>query len=205
MSRSWVIIPAAGLSRRMGRPKLLLPWNQWTLIDQVLFAWTGSDVDEIVVVLRDDDGPLRDACGRWPVHQVRVQQTPPDMKASVNFGRRFLETHWRPVKEDRCFVAPADLPELTVDIINRLLNEPFDPSTVTVPHFGDRQGHPVLLPWDILAKIDDLADDEGLNQLVSQHPQHVVTFAAEDYFGDVDTPQEYEQLREKRSHDRADG
>lgn len=182
----------------MGRPKLLLPWNEWTLMDQVLSSWTASSVEQVVVVLRDDDEPLQTACRRWPVHQVKVERTPEDMKESVSFGMQFLNTHWQPADDDRCFVAPADLPGITPDIIDRILEESPSSSSIAVPHFGDRQGHPVLLPWAILQHIHGLHDDQGVNSLVNAHPQHIVQFAAEDYFGDVDTPGEYERLHRKQ-------
>ena len=195
MSQSYAVIPAAGTSRRMGQPKLLLPWGDWTLIDQVLQAWISSGVDQVVVVVRGDDQPLRAACGRWPVHLVKPLQAPRDMKESVCFGLQFLQEHWQPAADDRCFVAPADVPRLTAPLIDSLLEIECNPDTVIVPHFGDRQGHPVLLPWSLTQQIHDLAADQGVNEVVRQNPQHVVSLAADEYFGDVDTPQQYEQLR----------
>ena len=41
-TRSFAVVPAAGRSRRMGRPKLLLPWGESTIIQQVLGAWRAS-------------------------------------------------------------------------------------------------------------------------------------------------------------------
>ncbi len=195
VSRSFAIVPAAGESRRMGQPKLLLPWRNWTLIDQVLQAWTLSQVDQIVVVVRSDDSPLQEACGRWPVHLVRTLETPQDMKASVCFGLSFLEQHWKPAADDRCFIAPADLPGLTCNIIDQLLQADADSSAIKVPQFGSRSGHPVLLPWSITEQIHRLPDDKGVNHVVDTNPQQIVEFQEQDYFSDVDTCQDYEQLR----------
>ena len=191
VSRSYSIVPAAGRSRRMGRPKLLLPWGNWTLIDQLLQAWTDSAVDHTVVVVRADDDELRAACSRWPVHVVRPLNPPQDMKESVQIGLRFLEQRWQPKNEDRCFVAPADLPGLTSRVINRLIEANADPAAVTIPHFGKRQGHPALLAWPVTQQIFDLPDDLGINQVMKQNPRHVVSFPGSDYFGDVDTQDEY--------------
>ena len=46
----------------------------------------------------------------------------------------------------------------------------------------------------LTSQIFDLSEDQGINRVVDQNPQHIVSFAAEDYFGDVDTPQDYESL-----------
>lgn len=178
----------------MGQPKLLLPWGDWTVIDQVLYAWLSSDVDQVVVVVREDDRDLRSACSRWPVHLVKPIEAPREMKDSVRIGMTFLEHHWQPASDDRCFIAPADLPGLSSDVINRLIETDAGPSTAVIPRFGDRQGHPILLPWPVLQQIDDLSETQGVNQIVDQNPQRVVDFSAADYFQDIDTPEEYREL-----------
>ncbi len=179
----------------MGRPKLLLPWGDWTVIDQVLNAWTHSTVDHVVVVVRDDDEGLKSACGRWPVHLVKPLRPPRDMKDSVQIGLTFLEEHWQPSSEDQCFVAPADLPGLTSDVIDQLIEAAADASAVTIPQFGDRQGHPALLPWSVTQQIANLPDDQGIDRVVNQNPQRVVSFPAAGYFGDMDTPKDYRRMR----------
>ena len=61
------IIPAAGQSLRMGpQHKLLLPWKNASVIDQVLLAWTESHADRVVVIVLKDDAQLQKACRRWP-------------------------------------------------------------------------------------------------------------------------------------------
>jgi molybdenum cofactor cytidylyltransferase len=45
------LIPAAGKSRRMGQPKLLLPLRGTTVLEQVLAAVRSAGVDEILVVV----------------------------------------------------------------------------------------------------------------------------------------------------------
>ena len=191
MSQSYAIIPAAGRSRRMGKPKLLLPWGKRTLIDQVLNVWTASVVAKIIVVVRSDDDDLTKACRRWPVELVRPETDPRDMKASVQIGLRHLEEQLHPASDDRCFIAPADLPGLRTDVINRLAESEVDSSTITVPVFGDRQGHPVLFPWPITRCVFDLAEDEGIDRLIDHSRKRTVSFPDGDYFGDLDTAEEY--------------
>ncbi|MCH2213278.1 MAG: NTP transferase domain-containing protein [Fuerstiella sp.] len=190
----------------MGRPKLLLPWEHWTLIDQLLYAWTNSTVDHVVVVVRSDDEELQSVCARWPVHTVKPTIAPNDMKESVRIGLQFLDDHWRPTNEDGCFVAPADLPGLNSAVIDGLIEAGIGATAITVPRFGRRRGHPALFPWSVTSQIFDLPQDQGVNQVVEQNPQHIVDFPAEDYFPDMDTPEEYRSMLESQkdqSRDRA--
>src|SRR6266508_6897749 len=44
------IILAAGESKRMGQPKMLLPWGKMTVLGQVLLTFQEAGIDDIVVI-----------------------------------------------------------------------------------------------------------------------------------------------------------
>lgn len=201
----------------MGQPKLLLPWSNEgsdvqssqpdvrgictsTVIDHVLHAWTCSRIEEVVVIVRNDDHELRDACSRWQVSIVQPEIAPRDMKESVQHGLRHLQKY-RPNPIDRFFVAPADTPTISTVIIHRLAEVTANQDTIVVPSFAGRSGHPVLLPWGLSQEIFALGENEGVDQVVSRHPQMMVEFSEEERVRDVDTPDEYQaafQLAQKR-------
>ncbi|MCA9126579.1 MAG: NTP transferase domain-containing protein [Planctomycetales bacterium] len=182
----------------MGSSKLMLPWpldehEHQTVADVVLKAWTTSQVDKVVIIVRGDDSPLVAACARWPVDVVQVVEPTRDMKASIRVGLRHIESCYRPTQQDWCFVAPADLPTLNKPLIDQLQQSAHDPTKIVVPVFGDcGPGHPVLLPWKIAQSIHMLAEDQGLDQLLRAHPQHHVALPANARVKDVDTPAEYD-------------
>lgn len=174
----------------MGQPKLLLPFRDGLLIDRVLRAWTSSPVDETVVVVRSSDTDLKQACEAWPVHVVSARHDPPDMKASVLIGRQFIAETLAPEPIDHCFVAPADLPGLTPDLIGRLVALR-TLSSVVVPVFGERDGHPILLPWTWTEEISHLRPDHGINQLINRKPRTALRLPHSDRIVDMDTPDDY--------------
>ena len=45
MTGIWAIVLAAGESKRMGSPKMLLPYNNVTIIEQVIINLLDSEVD----------------------------------------------------------------------------------------------------------------------------------------------------------------
>ncbi|MCA9135852.1 MAG: NTP transferase domain-containing protein [Planctomycetales bacterium] len=180
----------------MGVPKLLLPWGSGLLIDHVLEAWTASGVDHVVVVVRQDDDALAEVCSHHGVRMIHPAQDPEDMKESIQCGLRDLELVFKPRAGDRCFIAPADLPNLSTVIIDRLIATEADRDTIVVPQYGDRQGHPALVPWPMTAEIFRLGADEGVDRVVERHAKRAVGFPAGDLVVDVDTPQEYQRLRQ---------
>lgn len=178
----------------MGTAKLLLPWGNGLLIDQVLQAWTGSRVSQIVVVVRKDDRELTAACRNHRVRVVHPEVDPRDMKESVQCGLRAIESVFRPGIRDRCFIAPADLPTLSSDIIDRLIATESDESTIVLPQFGAKPGHPALLPWPMTAEVFQLGEDEGVDRLVKRCDTRAVQFSDDRRVMDVDTPEEYQRL-----------
>jgi molybdenum cofactor cytidylyltransferase len=190
-SRCYAIVPAAGRSRRMGQPKLLLPWGDGLMIDRVLQAWTRSRVSQVVVVIRQADTALAAVCQRWPVRLVQPPNDPEDMKESVQIGLRVIAEEFQPTGQDRCFIAPADLPTLSASIIDRMIAAESDPATIVVPQFGDKQGHPVLLPWPITEEIFQLGEHEGVNRIVERHEKRMIPFSQRDAVSDIDTPADY--------------
>ena len=67
---AYAIIPAAGESRRMGQPKLLLPWKDGMIIDATLQAWAARRVEQVVVTVRADNRQLQKRCLKHPVEVV---------------------------------------------------------------------------------------------------------------------------------------
>ncbi len=217
MNQCYAIVPAAGSSRRMGKPKLLLPWQAsslgtrasspstpTTVIDQVLHAWTSSRVARTVVVIRNGDIPLREACRRHAVHIVEPEITPIDMKASCCVGLQFIQQQFRPDSSDRCFIAPADLPELNNAVIDCLIASESLPAEVVVPKFGTRIGHPILMPWPLTREIFELDIAEGVDAIVARHPKRCICFPPEELVADIDTPEEYEHALNRTTARRSD-
>lgn len=179
----------------MGSSKLLLPWGDGTIIDKLLTAWTGSNVAETIVVIRGDDHELTAACKNFRVRVVHPDRDPRDMKESVQCGLQEIASIFAPADGDRCFVAPADLPTLSSAIIDRLIATESDQNSIVVPRFGDRIGHPALIPWPLTDEVFALGEHEGIDQIIKRHPIIGVPFPAAQRIKDVDTPQEYQQLR----------
>ena len=226
----YAIIPAAGSSRRMGQHKLLLPWPARqpclgfhssadpsadshssespiisTVIDRVLEAWTNSHVAETIVVIRRDDEELRDACRRWPVTIVHPLEATEDMKGSVCVGLQLLKSREVSLVGTRCFIAPADLPGLTSQVIDRLIATHSEAHKILIPRFGlsleaSTAGHPALVPWELTGEIFRLGPQAGVDTLVKRHPQEFVLFPPELAVSDIDTPAEYQAALKALKH-----
>lgn len=196
--RAFAIVPAAGRSVRMGQPKLLLPWGHSTVIEHVLAAWRASLVDRTVMVVHSEDLELASLGRAAGVDVVVASPPPPDMKDSVLWALRHIAQAYQPHERDAWLLAPADLPMLSAQLIDRVLAawRP-EEQKIVVPRHGGRRGHPVLFPWSLARAVADLADDEGVNRLLERFPLRELDGDEASAQNDLDTPDDYRRLRDR--------
>lgn len=196
--RSYAIIPAAGLSVRMGRHKLLLQWRGATIFEHVLRAWSESRVSEVIVVVRKDDDALRRLASSFRVQIVTPDVDPPEMKASVHCGLDFIRSKWQTESNDAWLVAPADLPGLTTGAIHRVLAaHHVESRDILVPVVHGNRAHPVLFPWPLADAVPLLGESEGLNALLKRHAVRNVEMHETALLDDLDTPEDFRRWQEK--------
>ena len=202
--KSFAVIPAAGQSVRMGQQhKLLLPWNGRTVMDHVLEAWSQSQADRIVMVVRSDDTELQSVGENWPrVEMVMPHHPPADMRSSVQLGLRQLRAVASPTAGDRWLVAPADLPTLGHELIDDVVTAGRHATGVIVPRFGERRGHPVSFPWSMVDRVFELPADRGINSLIEDDAVEWLDLPPDEHPDDIDTPEEYSRavLRQSLDH-----
>lgn len=198
--RSFAIVPAAGRSLRMGRPKLLLPWRRTTVIQHVLAAWTASRIERVVVIVHPEDDDLASLCRNSGVDVVVPARAPPEMKVSIEHGLRYVEQTYGPAANDVWLLAPADIPGIGTSTIDQLLASHQDRRpAIAVPTQNGRRGHPVLFPWPLAREVSELADDEGVNVLLRRHPVHEIACSEAGGLDDLDTPDDYRRLQNRET------
>ena len=196
-NRVFAVIPAAGHSRRMGRPKLLLPFGSSTVIGAVLEVLRRPGITEVVVVVRRDDHALRTEAAEHGAIVVCPGVDPPDMRASVAAGLEDVRRRHVPGPDEAWLLIPADHPLLDARLLDLVLQRWGTGSdTVLIPTFEGRRGHPTLLRWKCVAAIAELPADQGLNRLLRAHPDWVTELPVEYPAAvlDLDTPADYAAL-----------
>lgn len=200
--QSFAVVPAAGLSRRMGQAKLLLPWGQGTVLSTVLAAWQQGGVDQVWMVISPaspDRPQLEQLAHAARAHLVVPAHPPRDMRASIQAALSAIDASQTPGATAAWLVAPADLPQLSPSAVANLLQQHRGaPTSALVATFAGRRGHPVLLPWSWAAQLAGLPDEMGLNSLVARGP--TVEVACDGDTGladDMDTAEAYQRLRNR--------
>lgn len=201
--RFYAVVPAAGRSRRMGRPKLLLPWHGHSVLDRVLDTWAQCDLAALVVVAHPEDQAVQALVERHERAQLVVPSAPPpQMRDSVQAGLSWIASHCQPRPEDAWLMAPADSPRLSASVIERLMqaHQPQSPQ-VLVPEYGGRRGHPLLMPWCWQHQVAELPEELGINALLARLPERRIPVQDDGVLEDLDTPQDYRRLQGRSPDD----
>ncbi len=189
------VVPAAGRSERMGRPKLILPLGATTVIARVVHALRAGGAEPIVVVAPPADfagaDVLADEATRAGAVVIVAGSATADMRASVELGLDWLG---RGTDPSAVLVAPGDSPGITAGLVRRILDRATaEPASIVVPRFGGRRGHPVALPWGLAAGIRDLPEGTGVNALLAARAERVLMLDVDEpgTTADLDTPDDY--------------
>lgn len=202
MSRLFVVIPAAGHSRRMGVPKLLLELGGRPVIVHLLESLISSaSVTQITIVVRAEDKNLLRVL--QDLSEARLQVIVPDvdpaeMRQSVELALSSLRAHQKPEPEDAWALIPADHPLLSPETFEQLTNRwQVCKAPILIPTVKGEGGHPTFFRWPLADEVSNLPAGLGLNALVGTDSSRVerVEIDAEELVFDLDSPEDYERAK----------
>jgi len=186
------IVLAAGLSTRMGRPKLTLPIAEKTVLERVLDAFRSSKVDEIVVVLGADAAQIRRSVKFGDERVVINPDYRRGMSGSLKTGLGAVEK-----QADAVIIALGDQPLLAPRTIDGMVDEYLaSRAPVVVPVYRGRRGNPVLFDRSLFAQIMRIEGDRGAKSVVNGNEAGLRELRVEDRgtLMDIDTPSDYRKV-----------
>ncbi|HEX3149517.1 MAG TPA: nucleotidyltransferase family protein [Gemmataceae bacterium] len=191
---NFAIVPAAGLSTRMGRPKLTLPLGDRTIIEHVISALQAGGVEQIVVVTGPHAESVNELAASAGANVVALREPTPDMRTTVEHGLAWIEARFHPRPDDRWLLAPGDHPALNPAVVKQLLAAG-ENETVVIPTYRGQRGHPTRFVWKHVAGIRQLPAQQGINALV-RNGSAVIELSVDDagILVDIDTRGDYEKI-----------
>jgi molybdenum cofactor cytidylyltransferase len=201
MKRTFALIPAAGKSSRMGKPKLALPLGERSVLEWVLDTLKQAVIVDRLVIVGPQAEELASLAHKAGAHVLQLTDDTPDMQATVLQGLDWLETQLRPGPDDSWLLMPADHPTLNSTVVTELLkarNEHPDQS-IFIPTHAGRRGHPALISWKLVADLRRWPAGQGLNRFLREHAGQTCECPLNDpeILCDLDTPQDYQRLLQR--------
>lgn len=190
------LVLAAGASRRMGRPKALLPWDGCTLLAWEFDELMRSAVDEIVIVVGAHAEAIRRSLDGGARHCVYNPRWAQGRAGSLAIGAQALCAAGRPQPE-AIVVQNVDQPTRH-QIVDRLLEELRSVEADAVqPSYQGKAGHPVVLSGSLLGQLSAVREETlGLRGVLNQHQPALLAMDDDPVVRlDLDTPDTLEQAR----------
>ena len=183
------ILLAAGESKRMGKPKLLLPLGSGTILGKTADNLLSSQVDEVIVVLGAEAQEMKKAIAGKPVKVVFNSNYRQGMSTSLIIGLKQVSA-----RAQRVMVALCDQPLIEKKTYNRLIEESFNSGKgITVPTYQAKRGNPIIFSTSYKDELMGLEGDVGGREILSRHRDDVLEVAvdSESIIININTMDEY--------------
>jgi molybdenum cofactor cytidylyltransferase len=184
------LVLGAGGSKRLGRPKQLLPYRDGTLLGHVVGVARECTFDQTVVAIGGSAEDVR----------ARVDLTGADVVVNDAYGAGCSSSIAAAlgVIDPGCEVLVlmlGDQPGVTAETVAALLAGRGD-APLAVCRYDDGRGHPIAFARSVFGALADLHGDKGVWRLLDQREGDVAEVEVSGSVPlDVDTPEDYAAIR----------
>lgn len=183
------LVLGAGGSRRLGRPKQLLPYGDGTLLGHVMGVARACPFDQLVVAI----GGAADAV------RARVDLAGAEIVVNDAYGAGCSSSIAAAIGaiDPRCEVLVlmlGDQPGVTPATVEALLAGRGD-APLAVCRYDDGRAHPLAFGREVFEELTHLHGDKGVWRLLDQRAEEVADVPIPGLIPlDVDTPEDYEAV-----------
>jgi molybdenum cofactor cytidylyltransferase len=193
------VILAAGLSTRMGAPKLTIEIEGISIIRRVVSAALESELHRVILVHSPSDSGVKEALGSVETNPRLSQVVNPypqaGLSSSLRTGMEALDREAAGV-----MILLGDQPGITGNIINELLATfRREQTMIVVPIVLGRRTTPVIFPATLFSELMEETGDIGGRNVLKRHADQVVEFEMGESYDDtdLDTPEDLDKIRSK--------
>ncbi len=189
------LVLAAGLSQRMGKQKLVLPWGEHSVIEQVIQTLKLGGLDLIVVVTgKSHELLVEKLSGLDVILAFNPDYENGSMITSLQVGITTLtRSH-----ASSAILALGDQPQILPETVKSvLLASQLEPEKIVVPSWQMRRGHPWVIPEIFWQQILEANAETTMRDFLRCNDEKIryVLVDTQTIIADLDTPEEYERQK----------
>lgn len=197
MERIGAIVLAAGLSTRMGAPKVLMPWGSGSIVRHIVATLVKSSIDPILVVtggvFQEVERELNGEKACQVVYNPHYQNG--EMIVSLKTGLRLLAKDVHAI-----LIVLGDQPQIETTVIIQIA-EAYrrNKYKIIIPSYQMKRGHPWLLSKDLFEDMLSTPDTLKLNEFHKDYINDIFHLPVDSacILQDLDTPEDYKKYRPK--------
>lgn len=189
-----VLLLAAGASSRMGQPKMFLIWRGKTFLEHTVLAATSISTP-VFVVTGEHTSAIATALQHNEVQLIPNEQWQEGMGTSISTGvAGIAQAGFAP---DALIIVVCDQPFITAGLLQEMIAEKESSGKGMVGcSYDNTIGTPVLFDKTYFPALQQLHGQQGAKRLLQQFPGEVATVPFPLGNMDIDTPEDYERLKD---------
>jgi len=173
----------------MNRPKLIMPFGDCTIIENVINNIPGGTVEGKIIVLGGWMNEILEVIGKLKVRHCINEDYKKGMLTSVQCGIKAI-----PEDAEAIILFQGDQPGIPSEVTGLLIKgwQETGKGIIISVHDGKR-GHPILIDKKYFSEINTLNENIGLRELSTRHPEdiHEAETGTKIILRDIDTPEDY--------------
>jgi len=189
-----IVILAAGSSSRLGKPKQLLPYDDKNLLQHAVEAAVYSNANSVILVLGANEDLISKEIDKMNAHIIENKEWEEGMGSSVRIGLNTLQKI-SPLAEAVIFMV-CDQPYVSSSLLNDLIHTQKETGkSIVICNYGEATGPPALFHRSLFNELMQLKGDAGARKIIQQHSDEVATILFTKGKIDIDTKEDYEELK----------
>lgn len=194
MSKTAILILAAGESKRLGKPKQLLPYKKTTLLSHTIEQLKPIENSQIFVVVGAFFQEVFQSIRGQSVTVLKNQQWENGMGSSLSKGIEFIK---KKDLYDRVLVTLSDLPLTTTSHYQELISLSISSrKRIILTDYKGISGVPAVFDKSLFNELSLLNSDEGAKPVISKYKKEVLKLISKTPYFDIDTKETYQELLE---------
>jgi molybdenum cofactor cytidylyltransferase len=186
------IVLAAGQSKRMGQPKMILPWGDTTVIGKVIKTLLDAGVKDISVITGGHHQEVTQAIHSLPVRIVYNSDFEKgEMISSIITGLKSLEK-----QTEAALIVLGDQPQIEPEVVEIIVDTFYQRGEkIIVPSYRIHRVHPWFLPRSFWNEIFDLDEGKNMRDYLNRREKdlYYINVDTSSVIQDLDTPDDYGQ------------
>lgn len=192
MSKTAILILAAGESKRMGQPKQLLPYKNSTLLLEKIKQFQSLERVQVFVVLGAYFKDIFPSLRELPIKVVMNSNWQEGMGSSLSKGIELIQ---KKDMFDRVLITLSDLPLMESSHYDELIElSKSSGKRIIQTGYEETSGVPVIFDKSLFNSLARLKNEEGAKPLIEKYKKEVLKLRSKTPYFDVDTSDAYQKL-----------
>jgi len=192
-----ILVLAAGASRRMGKIKQLLPWNDTTMLGHAVQQALSCTYAQTFVVLGANASVIQARLALGKAQIVINADWHQGIGSSIAAGMRHIATS--DIQFRAVTIMLADQPSVDHHHLKQIFQHYRNTQKkIVATAYDDAMGVPALFDRDYFPHLQHLDSDKGAQPIINKYSQHAIAIGSSHVMSDLDTYKAYLAAKNKK-------